>query len=81
MTSDTRCRDLIERYSEFLEGDLDAPCCRQLEEHLRECPDCFRDVDTLHKLRRMCQEIASGSGGPEPEAGLRLRLLARLEQE
>ncbi len=43
------CHDLLGQLSDYIDGDLEAALCAQLEAHLAECPDCRVMVDTMRK--------------------------------
>jgi anti-sigma factor RsiW len=43
------CRELLGHLSDYIDGELEAAICAQLEAHLAECPDCRVMVDTLRK--------------------------------
>ena len=43
------CRELLAQVSDYVDGELEAALCDELEAHLRECPDCRVMVDTLRK--------------------------------
>ncbi|HEY6100432.1 MAG TPA: anti-sigma factor [Anaeromyxobacter sp.] len=36
------CGDVLDRLSDYLDGDLPAPECGRIEEHLRGCDGCAR---------------------------------------
>jgi anti-sigma factor RsiW len=40
---------MLEQLSDYIDGELEAVLCTQLEAHLAECPDCRVMVDTLRK--------------------------------
>jgi RNA polymerase sigma-70 factor (ECF subfamily) len=44
-----RCRELFERLSEYLDGELESGICAETETHLEDCPPCR---DFLESLRR-----------------------------
>jgi anti-sigma factor RsiW len=44
-----RCRQVVDKISEYLDGDLDPELVRELERHLEHCEDCRVVVDTTHK--------------------------------
>jgi RNA polymerase sigma-70 factor (ECF subfamily) len=52
-----RCRELVERLSEYLDGELDPGMCAEVEEHLGGCPPCEAFLESLRRtvalLRRM----------------------------
>jgi anti-sigma factor RsiW len=43
------CHDLLGHLSDYIDGELEAAICAQLEAHLAECPDCRVMVDTVRK--------------------------------
>lgn len=57
------CRDLLERFSEYLDGDLEEGCCRELERHLADCADCVSTVDDLSRMLSLCRQASSFQDG------------------
>jgi anti-sigma factor RsiW len=43
------CHEILEQLSDYVDGDLEAVLCAELEAHLADCPDCRAMVDTLRK--------------------------------
>lgn len=43
------CRELVAEFSDYIDGELEAALCAQLEAHLAECPNCRVMVDTVRK--------------------------------
>lgn len=43
------CRDLLGQLSDYLDGELEAVLCAELESHLAECANCSVMVDTMRK--------------------------------
>lgn len=43
------CRDLLGQLSDYIDGDLEAALCAELETHLTGCPDCRVMVDTMRR--------------------------------
>lgn len=73
------CLDLIDLLNDYLDGELSAASCAELEAHLRECPECQellaslqRTVDLLHHL----DDVPP----PLPPA-LEDRLISRMQQQ
>ncbi len=52
------CEKDIKRLSEYLDGELDESACREIEQHLRECPECRACVESMRKTIRLCKEAA-----------------------
>lgn len=42
-----QCRDILAQLNDYLDGELAEALCRELEQHLAECPDCRTVYDTL----------------------------------
>jgi anti-sigma factor (TIGR02949 family) len=61
------CMELLGRLSDYLDDDLPQDACRQLEEHLEDCPQC---VAFLESLRRTVALVRSD---PRPEVPEELR--------
>ena len=43
------CRELVSQLSDYVDGELDAAVCAELEAHLAECSNCRVMVDTIRK--------------------------------
>jgi predicted anti-sigma-YlaC factor YlaD len=44
-----RCQELLGQLNAYMDGDLIAELCHDLEQHLADCPDCRVVFDTLAK--------------------------------
>jgi anti-sigma factor (TIGR02949 family) len=44
-----RCRQVVDKISEYIDGELDPELVRELERHLEHCEDCRVVVDTTRK--------------------------------
>ena len=38
---------------DFLEEDIDSPLCRELKEHMEDCPDCRANVETVKQTVKL----------------------------
>lgn len=43
------CRAILAQLNDYLDGELAESLCRELEQHLAECPDCQTVYDTLSR--------------------------------
>lgn len=43
------CKEILALLSGYLDGELDAPLCAEIDRHMAECGDCRVVVDTLRK--------------------------------
>ncbi len=44
-----RCQELLGQLNDYVDGELAAELCHDLELHLADCPDCSVVFDTLAK--------------------------------
>jgi anti-sigma factor (TIGR02949 family) len=51
MTESTHsnCKSLLGSLSDYVDGELGAELCREIEKHIAECEDCRIVVDTTRK--------------------------------
>ena len=52
------CRKYFDRISEYLDGELEQDICHEIDEHIRECPECRRCIESLRKTVELCKEGA-----------------------
>lgn len=43
------CQELLDQLSDYIDGELEAKLCAEIETHLAGCPDCRILVDTMRK--------------------------------
>ncbi len=43
------CKEMLEKLSEYIDGDLDPKLCEDLEKHMTDCNPCLIFVNTLKK--------------------------------
>jgi TolA-binding protein len=48
-----RCRKLRRIYSKYMDGQLSQRKVRLVEEHIRDCPDCAAEVESLERMRSL----------------------------
>ncbi len=74
MSQDAHCRQVLHRICEYIDGELDAAACAELEAHLAECPDCRTLLDGLRKTVALYRRCVPDDLPPD----VRARLLAAL---
>ena len=62
----------------YFDGELDADRRAEFEEHLRECPDCAREIEAQHQLRAALSDDAFRH---RPPASLSAHVRAALRRE
>ncbi|HEU5086336.1 MAG TPA: zf-HC2 domain-containing protein [Roseiflexaceae bacterium] len=70
------CQALLEQLNEYLDGQLGAELCRDLEHHLAGCRDCQVVFDTLGKTIRLYHMLDARVQELPPD--VEQRLLQRL---
>jgi RNA polymerase sigma-70 factor (ECF subfamily) len=49
------CPDIVQLFSEHLEGEISASVCADMEQHLARCPACQSKCDSLQKTLALCK--------------------------
>ncbi len=49
-------KDHIQKICDIMGEDFDAPACREVLEHLNQCPTCKVYYDTVKKTVLLCQD-------------------------
>jgi anti-sigma factor RsiW len=70
-----KCQEMLGSLSDYIDGELEAQLCAQIEAHMRDCPDCQVMVDTLRKTVVLYRKY----GQSELPADVRTRLYAVLD--
>lgn len=71
------CRGMGGIFSRYLDKELAQKACRQLEHHLKDCPDCQTYFDTLKKTVTLYRGL--GRQKVPPDAQRRLYKVIKLE--
>jgi anti-sigma factor RsiW len=70
------CKEIFAQLSAYLDADLPAATCEEIQAHIADCPPCIEFVNSLRRTVELCHGHASGEQ-PAPLAGeTRERLLA-----
>ena len=77
---DEDCRHLLESLSDYVDGDLEAALCDEIERHLDDCEDCKIVIDTLEKTVYLYHQTAITPPVSMPE-DVKERLFKRLDLE
>jgi len=74
MSHDVHCRQLLHHICEYMDGELDAETCAELEAHLAECPDCRSLLDSLRKTVSLYRRCVPDDLPPDVRARLHAAL-------
>ena len=79
------CRDVIERFLDYMEDALDPDARTELERHVRDCGPCLTYLRTYERSRRLVRDATRNDRRAQPSEHMteRLRsfLLRRLQVE
>jgi anti-sigma factor RsiW len=50
------CIELFSKLSDYLDNELDAVTCQDIEAHLADCPCCTACMETLKRTVAFCRE-------------------------
>ena len=51
------CVMLFERLSEYIDRELDAPTCQEIETHIKACKPCQVCLETLKQTVHLCRHL------------------------
>ena len=74
-----RHRKVIEKICDFMGEDLDAQACKEVIEHIENCPDCKIYLDTMRKTVTICRDLEKNKKLPV-ETNNRLFKVLKLEK-
>ncbi len=72
----TDCRELLDRLSRYVDGELTGRERASLVAHLRRCPCCDEFAESLRRTVQLCQE----AGRSRLPAAVRARARARIAE-
>jgi len=72
------CRELLERLSEYMDGELPQEICQEIQRHMEGCAPCVAFVKTLKKTAGICRRLPSKPIPPAVVADLRNLLAPHL---
>jgi RNA polymerase sigma-70 factor (ECF subfamily) len=61
------CPDVVPLLSRYLEGDIDAADCADMERHVSACPRCAAACDSLRRVLASCRRQATEAGAVPPD--------------
>ena len=73
---EARCRELLGQLNDYVDGELAAELCHDLEQHMADCRDCRVVFDTLNKTIALYHTLDDTTAELPPD--VEARLLRRL---
>ncbi|MCJ7626418.1 MAG: zf-HC2 domain-containing protein [Anaerolineaceae bacterium] len=78
MLNHDNCHELMDVFSEYIDGDLKKKLCDEIERHLADCENCSIVVNTLRKTVELYQVTSEPAELPDD---MRQRLYVHLNLE
>jgi anti-sigma factor RsiW len=72
------CRELFERLSEYVDGELSQEICEEIRRHMASCEPCVAFAKTLKTTAELCRRLPSRPIPPDVAADLRAFLASHL---
>lgn len=77
---DRHCKRIFAALSEYLDGELPAKNCYELEKHLRGCAPCLTYLETLKATIEACRNYPAPKA-PRPSPSVRRAIMKILQQQ
>jgi anti-sigma factor (TIGR02949 family) len=74
------CRELFERLSEYVDGELSRELCQEIRKHMDGCDPCVNFAKTLKTIADLCRRLPSKPIPPEVAADLRSFLTSHMQK-
>ena len=55
------CNEIFAALSAYLDRELPLSTCGEMEEHLRDCPECVEFVDSLKRSIDLCRKFGAAT--------------------
>jgi predicted anti-sigma-YlaC factor YlaD len=79
MSKHHHSQEMVKQLCDQLGENWDAPLCREVAAHLKECPNCKINFDTVKKTIMLCRQMEEKKDLP-PGALQRLRKILQLDK-
>jgi len=76
---DRRCKQMFAALSAYLDGELPARNCRELERHFQDCQPCLAYLESLKSTIQACRRYRVHDV-PRPRARVRAALRAAMHK-
>jgi RNA polymerase sigma-70 factor (ECF subfamily) len=73
-TKPSTCRDVLLNYSRYLEGEIPADVCAEMERHVETCDGCRGACESLKRSLALCQDTPSVQVPPDTQRSVRAAL-------
>jgi mycothiol system anti-sigma-R factor len=74
---ETPCTEVLERVYSYLDGELPAPDCSKIQQHLDECGPCLREYGLEEVVKHLVHRYCGYDSVPQD---LRAKVMVRIQQ-
>jgi len=74
------CKTMFELLSQYLDRELPAATCDELERHIQNCAPCVEFVNSLRQSIRLCRQFETAEQPPEIPDSVKKSLSAAYRQ-
>ncbi|RMH78239.1 MAG: hypothetical protein D6681_20310 [Calditrichaeota bacterium] len=74
----THAKKIVDELCNYLGYDFDSPMCKELHEHVQNCPECRAYIESIKKTVKICQTVYKVEPLPEE---VKQELLRKLQQK
>lgn len=73
------CKELLGSLSDYLDEETKLQICDEVERHLKYCPSCKVQVDTMSRTVSLVRDLGNGCCRKEMVIKIRSRIVTRPE--
>ena len=77
---DFKCSQMLGNLSDYIDGDLQADLCAQIEDHMKTCENCRVVVNTLRKTVELYEKSSEDTDEIPGEVKERLFVKLKIEE-
>lgn len=77
---DFKCSQMLGNLSDYIDGDLQADLCAQIEDHMKTCENCRVVVNTLRKTVELYEKCSEETDEIPGEVKERLFVKLKIEE-
>jgi len=63
--NENKHKAIIKQICDFMGEDIDSPACQEVADHLKICPSCRVNFDTVEKTVTLCRDMDEEKKLPE----------------
>jgi RNA polymerase sigma-70 factor (ECF subfamily) len=75
-THSENCKEIFAMLSAYLDRELNAETCEEIEAHLADCPPCIEFLNSLKRTVRLCKCCEPADAPPPLTEEVRLKMLS-----